>query len=193
MTEAEALLYKKIEKYHKNDTWFMYPKDLVNPTDYQKAIEKWYIIRYSDLSTKVYYKNKTIALFDAKGKLTGYEKNNTEIAVYYPITGPYLDLSYWIDYTATNGTKRFYKEKPYKTVGEMPAGREGAPANTSFEIATALWYSDVFSNGTVRSFYRNGTIAIFKFNGFAQVFQSYEKAPTSIYVDCVFTTGISSS
>ena len=57
--------------------------------------------------------------------------------------------------------------------------------NTTFQIATALIYSDTYSNGTIEAFYVNGTIAIFTSNGFnAAVFSSYVVAPTSMFLQC---------
>ena len=43
----------------------------------------------------------------------------------------------------------------------------------------------------MRNVYTNGTIAIFRFNGFIYIFQRYEKAPSSFFIDCTRTFGVS--
>lgn len=43
----------------------------------------------------------------------------------------------------------------------------------------------------MRNVYTNGTIAIFRFNGFIYIFQRYERAPSSFFIDCRTTFGVS--
>lgn len=136
------------------------------------------------MSTKIFYLNRTIANFDAQGKFVSYERAPSSFAPFYPVSGPYADNSYWIDFTSLNNSRRFVQGAPL-LVDAVPRY-----ANTSFEIATAILFSDVYGNGTVRTVYTNGTIAIFRFNGFIYLFQRYEKAPSSFFIDCTKTFGV---
>jgi len=190
LTEAQNKVYNKLVKYNKNDTWFYFPRPLpVFATEYDKSTQISYTIRYRDASTKVFYSNRTIALFDAAGKFVSYERAPASFANFYPVSGPYADNSYWIDFTSFNNTRRFIQAPPL-TSNLMSGGTVLRYANTSFEIATAMLFSDVFANGTVRTVYANGTIAIFRFNGFVYLFQRYEKEPSSFFIDCTRTFGV---
>ena len=168
MTEADSKVYRRLVKYHKNDTWFYFPRELKSTaTEYDKATQIFYTIRYRDLSTKIFYVNRTIANFDSNGKFTSYERAPTSFANYYEVSGPYADNSYWIDFTSLNNTRRFIQGASLKDdIKNSDNTAVLRYANTSFEIATAILFSDVFGNGTVRTVYANGTIAIFRFNGF---------------------------
>lgn len=143
------------------------------------------------MSSKVFYQNRTIANFDNQGKFVSYDRAPSSFVVYFPISGPYADNSYWIDFTAANNTRRFIQGATITV--NVPNGQGGVLryANTSFQIATAILFSDLYGNGTVRTVYVNGTIAIFRFNGFIYLFQRYEKAPSSFFIDCTRTFGIS--
>ena len=106
--ESDNKVYSSVVKYHKNDTWFYFPRALkTTATEYDKATQISYTIRYRDLSTKTYYVNRTIANFDANGKFVSYDRAPASFATFFPVNGPYADNSYWIDFTAFNNTRRF--------------------------------------------------------------------------------------
>lgn len=110
MTLTNDPIYKSADIYYKNDTTFLFPKDLpalASVYDRETAIS--YTIKYQDLSTKTFYRNKTIANFDKKGNFLSYDRAPTNFSVFYPIVR-YADNSYWIDYSVTNDSRRFVQE-----------------------------------------------------------------------------------
>jgi len=136
---ATDKVYSKIVKYHKNDTWFYFPRDLpVYATEYDKNTRISYTMRYRDGSTKIFYNNRTIANFDSKGVFVSYERAPTSLATFFPVSGPYADNSYWIDFTSFNNTRRFFQGAALTQ--NLVVGGVTRYANSSFEIATALLF-----------------------------------------------------
>lgn len=52
------------------------------------------------------------------------------------------------------------------------------------EINTGVKFETYYPNGSMRRVFRNGTIAIYQYNGLFYSFNRFEKAPTSMYIDC---------
>ncbi len=96
-------------------------------------------ITLRDNSRRVNYLNGTIARFDPNGKLIGYDVPPKSIFIDYPIyRNP--DGSIHIDYTATNGTKRFIAAP--------------LPQTATLEMrAMALLFKDTYLNGTSKHYF----------------------------------------
>jgi len=145
-----------VEFFAENDTTIYYPPqpDSAVDSEYRINISEAYSIMYRNGSIKAFFNNGTIAWLNRDRKFVSYIVRPKSFAIDYPKVF-YADGSYWIDFTARNGTKRFVQSEPleYSTATR--------PRNTSFEIATALRFSETWANGTTRAVYRNGTIAIF--------------------------------
>ena len=67
-----------------------------------------------------------------------YERAPTSLATLFPVSGPYADNSYWIDFTSFNNTRRFIQGAALSA--DTNVGGVTRYANSSFEIATALLF-----------------------------------------------------
>jgi len=67
-----------------------------------------------------------------------YERAPTSLATFFPVSGPYADNSYWIDFTSFNNTRRFFQGAALTE--NSVVGGVTRYANSSFEIATALLF-----------------------------------------------------
>ena len=52
------------------------------------------------------------------------------------------------------------------------------------EFYTGVLSENFYPSGLMRRTFRNGTIALFQFNGLFYAFNRFERAPSSMYVDC---------
>lgn len=180
-----------------NGTRFQFGPYVASNSDdaYLKATSYIYEDVYANNTRRRFFRNGTRAMYKYNGYVTSFVNWEVAPTSYYetctakllkgaisptPTYWPW-DLTFsWkncsVGANSWNATLYQYEDLAIEDYSATPENR--------ILFYTGAQYETYFPNGTMRRVFRNGTIAIYQYNSLFYAFNKFEKAPTSLYVDC---------